>query len=161
MNELQEPTAQAPIVNNNAANIEGLKALISFLEANPMLHEFHIGNQAVWAMYCDPEPTPTEAAKMLGGKCEKDASENYFKMGRKLGGTVELTFYWNRESVCKKVVTTETVTVEELTPEAKEIQAKAQEDAKALLESLPRVPVTKEVERVTWECPDSLLKEAK
>lgn len=115
--------------------IEGLRALANWLEANPGLN-VHIAAVA--------NVTTTDRAELANAVLRMGGGEKFtdtYRIGvrRTFAENVTVNALAYHATVCEKVVTTETV--QEPDPEA-----------------LARVPlVTREVERVEWKCPDSLL----
>jgi hypothetical protein len=131
-------------INNNAGIIKGLREMADFLEARPSLPSLPwvIGHAALYGKDC---PAPGDIARALGSCKKLSEGDSYFSLEKTFTGYVSFTIKWVRETVCKKVITKETQEVYEY-PEG--------------YVAPEMVKVTKEVEVVKWECPESILAEA-
>ena len=141
----ESKTETEPIVNPNAETIQGLRELADFLESRPGLPkiDWAYARSGLYKGMATHEPG--DVARMLGN-CKKEAVSNNFTLKRDFPGVVELWFLWERDTVCKKVVTV----VEKETYEYPEGFVRPE-----------MVKVVKPIEVVTWECPESILAEAK
>jgi hypothetical protein len=127
-------------------------AMLAFLEKNPDLWGPYTDISVyhpVWSFeHDDVLAVMGDAARRLA-PCDKEAGENTsggdFHLTKRFGAH-SLTIYTKRENVCeKRVVGTET----------KEVEALSDED-QALVDSLPKIAKTVEVEKVEWVCPSLL-----
>lgn len=120
-----------------------LRAAIDWLDANPAANASQIdlvSDTIVINHYgIDGAASLAAVARELGGKWDKDASTDLFKLSQQVAdGVVYKLIAW-RERVCTPVVTsTREVEVEEPDPDA--------------VAALPKVKRTETVEEVEWRC---------
>ena len=137
-----ETTEPEVIVNPNAGIICGLREMADFLESHLDVPQLCAVSAYKWYYASDKDiPKVSDVAKALG-KCEKGTMGEDFRLTRSFAGGVFLAIDWPREQVCKKVVTKVVKDTYDY-PEGTVLPA--------------MVKVRKEVETVTWECPDSIL----
>jgi hypothetical protein len=118
--------------------IEGLRELTSFLEKQPDLIPW--GGYAAYRGSDNAEEFGDYVRQL--GRAFKDR-DNIGPCATREFGPHTLQVYAHHEDVCEKVVTFETIEVEEPDP--------------AAVAALPLVKRTEERETVHWECPKSLL----
>lgn len=131
--------------------ISGLRKLADLLESKPDIPlpiQGHSGIELSFrAGEWDQDHDEQRAAmarivRAFPVELRKTASEYFFGFEGKLDG-LHFDVYVDRDVVCERVETTETVIETVPDPE--------------VLESVPTVEVTKEVTKVEWVCPDSVL----
>lgn len=126
--------------------VAALHALADFLAANPDVPMPYLYGINAFIDHDRPRERMAAAAKAMS-PCEKrvygDDADGYFTLVKDFGADVSLHVNAPRAQVCERVVTTETVTEQVPDPEA--------------LAAVPQVEVTREVEKVEWVCPPSIL----
>lgn len=128
----------------------GLRALADMVEANPQHADvFRYAFSTINVFTSDPAEIAEIAriGRRHGAESKKDADDTYFTVELHWGRRVQLHVNARREEVCERVVVgTETVTKTVKDP--------------ALLEIVPDIEVTEEVEIVEWQCRPLLAAEA-
>lgn len=133
--------------DNPSTLAESIRALADFIEAHPDLGTYYPSMFNVWGWNEADQKAWLARAAVAFGACTKETAGESFFLRKDFGHGVFLDANTFREQVCERVVTTETVT-EKVRDEAA---------VEAALAAIPEVEVTREVERVEWRCPPSIL----
>ena len=136
----EQATAKAMIAVN------GLRELADFIEQHPETHNaLGYNNLAVTINHpCNSRDEIVQTRRSLGGRWDKQESEDYFTIRRSFGPLANYDLYASRRLVCEKRVVGKKERVE-LAPDPEAVAA------------LPLLPRTVEEEEIEWVCPPSLL----
>lgn len=140
--ELEQKAAEEHEVESlaeaRAVKIAALRAFADFLEQHPDA-ELPFGSFYALEHVVSREELVTRA-KALGGRWQKVGSDEHFELHRCFGGEIYYGLFGFRAAICEAVVVgQETVTHEEVDPEA------------------PKIKRTETRDVIEWRCPDSLL----
>lgn len=127
-------------IERQRGTIARLRIAADWLEAHPQPEGTFVflgGNEDVIYVKCRTAEAFRQAIRTAAGHKKKSFDDKDVEIVMDLTDGVRVKWYIEREQVCRKIVTKETLPAQ---PE----------------QVIPARP-EREVEKVTWECPDSLL----